>query len=196
MTAYTVTESLHTLLTIACQSIKGEFYNQYILVQNINHAEIGKIIWCLQAANKKYILHSGQLKLDMSTARRRLKSPRWLSGTSAHPTKVTLVNVMVMNGWLTSFSFHVNRPPPSCDKAISDYDLEISKVKVMSEVKGQGHISYPVSNRCTSVSFHSNRTNYFWDMAKIMFDFEKKTSEIKKNAKIKIFNRTSQNLIV
>ena len=29
-----------------------------------------------------------------------------------------------------------------------------------------------------------------------MFDFEKKTSEIKKNAKIKIFNRTSQNRIV
>ena len=145
MTAYTVTESLHTLLTIACQSIKGEFYSQYILVQNINHAEIGKIIWCLQATNKKYILHSGQLKLDMSIARWRLKSPRWLSGTSAHPTKVTLVNVMVMNGWLTSFSFHVNRPPPSCDKAISDYDLETPRSRswVRSKVKVTYHIQYP-----------------------------------------------------
>ena len=60
----------------------------------------------------------------MSTARRRLKSPRSLSGTSAHLTMVTQVNIMVMNGWLTSFSFIVNRPPYSWDKAISDSDLE------------------------------------------------------------------------
>ena len=39
---------------------------------------------------------------------------------------VTLVNIMVMNGWLTSFLFHVNRPSHSWDKAISDFDLEIS----------------------------------------------------------------------
>ena len=39
-----------------------------------------------------------QLKLDMSMARRRLKSPQSLCGTSAHPTIVTLVNIMVMNG--------------------------------------------------------------------------------------------------
>ena len=65
-------------------------------------------------------------KLDMSMARRCLKSPQSLSGTSAHPTMVTLVNIMVMNGWLTSFSFHVNRPYISWDKAISDFDLEIS----------------------------------------------------------------------
>ena len=41
-------------------------------------------------------------ELDMSTARRRLKSPQspWsLSGTSAHPTMVRLVNIMVMNGY-------------------------------------------------------------------------------------------------
>ena len=62
----------------------------------------------------------------MSTACRRLKSPQSLFGTSAHPTMVTLVNIMVMNGWLTSFSFHVNRPSHSWDKAISDSDLEIS----------------------------------------------------------------------
>ena len=135
-------------------------------------------------------------------ARRCLKSARSLSGTSAHPTMVTLVNIMVMNGWLGSFSFHVNRPPHSWDKAISDsdletsrsrswvwskgkviqpaqyhintlpfhftsirptnpdraiskFDLETSKDKVMSEVKGQGHILYPLSNQCTSFSFLS-----------------------------------------
>ena len=159
----------------------------------------------------------------MSTARRRLKSPQSLFGTSAHPTMVTLVNIMVMNRWLTSFSFHVNRLSHSWDKAISDsdlqiltprsrswvwskgkviqsaqyhinslpfsfqinqtnnswdraiskFDLETSKVKVMSEVKGQGHILYPVSNQCTSSSFQVNRTNQSWDMAKIVFDLVK-----------------------
>ena len=63
-------------------------------------------------------------KLDMSTARRRLKSPRSLSGTSAHPTMVKQVNIMVMNGWLTSLSFIVNRLPHFWDKAYSDSDLE------------------------------------------------------------------------
>ena len=162
-------------------------------------------------------------QLDMSTARRRLKSPQSLSGTSAHPTMVTLVNIMAMNGWLTCFSFHANRPSHSWDKAISDFDLEIStltpgsrswvwskgkviqsviqlahfilfhinhtnnswdraistfdletsKVKVMSEVKVQGHILYPASNRYTSFSFHINRTNHSWEVAKIVFDLEK-----------------------
>ena len=60
----------------------------------------------------------------MSTARRCLKSPRSLSGTSPHPTMVTQVNIMVMNRWLTSFSFIANRPPHSWDKVISDSDLE------------------------------------------------------------------------
>ena len=124
---------------------------------------------------------------------------------------------MVMNWWLTSFSFHVNRPPHSWDIAISNsdlgqghgcgqgamsysrpsiisttsfsfhinqtnnswdtpiskFDLETSKVKVMSEVKGQDHISFPIWNRCTSFLFHINWTNHSWDMAKIVFDLEK-----------------------
>ena len=37
---------------------------------------------------------------------------------------VTLVNIMVMNGWPISLSFHVNRPSHSWVKAISDSDLE------------------------------------------------------------------------
>ena len=80
----------------------------------------------------------------MSTARRCRKSPRSLSGTSAHPTMVTLVNIMVLNGWLTSFSFHVNQAPHSWDIAISDSDLETPKVKVMGVVKGQGHTVGPM----------------------------------------------------
>ena len=42
----------------------------------------------------------------------------------------------------------------------------------MGEVKSQGHIIHPVSNRCT-FSFHINRTNYSWDMSNRVFDLEK-----------------------
>ena len=151
-------------------------------------------------------------------ARRLLKPPQSLSGTSAQPTMVTIVNIMAMNRWLTSllsmsishpipeirlfqtltlklqgqyvvkgqvhtvdpvfyyiayFSFHINQTNNPWDTAILKFDLETSKVKVMSEVKGQGHISYPVSNWCSSFSFHINRTNHSWDMPKIVFDLEK-----------------------
>ena len=66
------------------------------------------------------------------------------------------------------------------------------KVKVMNEVNGQGHISYPVSNWCTSSSFHIYRTNHSWDMAKIVFDLEKTHQNfLRKFAKINVSYRTS-----
>ena len=111
---------------------------------------------------------------------RRLKSPQSLSGTSAHPTMVTLVNIMVMKGWLTSFSFHVNRPSHSRDKAISDTRV---KVKVMGVVKGQGHTIGPVSYKLTSFSFHINQTNNSWDRAISKFDLE--TSKVKVMSEVK-----------
>ena len=78
---------------------------------------------------------------------------------------------------INSLPFHLssNRPtiPEIYNRAISKFDLETSKVKVMSEVKSEGHILYPVSNQCTSYSFHINWTNHSWDMVKIVFDFEK-----------------------
>ena len=43
----------------------------------------------------------------------------------------------------------------------------------MGEVKSQGHIVHPLSNRCTSFSFNVNWTNHSWDMANIVFDHEK-----------------------
>ena len=112
----------------------------------------------------------------------------------------SLVNIMVMNGWLAyfrsmsigrpiseirlfqtltwyfkvkvmgqrqghavgpvsyyfaSFSFHINQTNTFSDAAISKFDLETSKVKVMSEVNGQGHILYPVSNRYFPFRFTS-----------------------------------------
>ena len=74
---------------------------------------------------------------------------------------------------LTFFSFHINQTNNSWEWAISKFGLETSKGKVMSEVKGQGHMVCPVSNRCTSFLFLINRTNHSWDMAKIVFDLEK-----------------------
>ena len=74
--------------------------------------------------------HTPHTKLDMSMARQRLKSLRSLSGTSAHLTMVTQVNIMVMNGWLTSFWFIINRPPHSEIKLFQTLTLTL---------QGQGH---------------------------------------------------------
>ena len=119
-----------------------------------------------------------QSELDVSTARRRLKSPRSLFGTPAQPAMVTQVNITVMNGWLASFSFIVNRLPHSWDKAISD-----SKVKVMGVVKGQGHTIGPVSYQLTSFSFNINQTNNSADRAISKFDLE--TSKVKVMREVK-----------
>ena len=94
------------------------------------------------------------IKLDMSTARRRLKSPQSISGTSAHPTMVTLVNIMVMNGWLRSFSFHVDRLSQSWDKAISDSDLEISTPGSRSWVWSKGKVIQSAQYHINSLRFH------------------------------------------
>ena len=69
------------------------------------------------------------MKLDMSMARRRLKSPRSLSGTSAQPTKFTQVNILVINGSLTSFRLSIGRLIP-----------EIKLFQTLSlKPQGQGH---------------------------------------------------------
>ena len=99
---------------------------------------------------------------------------------------------------IQSAQYHINSLPfnftpirPTIPK-IELFDLETSKVKVMSEVTGKGHILYPVSNQCTSFLFHINRTNHSWDMAKIVFDLEKTYPKfLKKFAKITVFNRIS-----
>ena len=95
----------------------------------------------------------------MSTARRRLKSPQSLSGTSAHPTMVTLVNIMVINGWLTSFSFYVNWPSHSWDKAISDSDLEISTPRSRSWVWSKGKVIQSAQNHINSFVFISHQSD-------------------------------------
>ena len=94
----------------------------------------------------------GYIQLDMSTARRRLKSPWSLSGTSAHATTVTQVNIMVMNGWLTSFSFIANRLPHSWDKAISNSDLETPRSR--SWVWSKGKVIQLAQYHINSLPFH------------------------------------------
>ena len=88
----------------------------------------------------------------MSTARRRLKSPQSLSSTSM----VRLVNtcIVVMNGRLTSFLFHVNRPSQSWDKAISDSDLEISTPRSRSWVWSKGKVIQSAQYHINSPCFH------------------------------------------
>ena len=76
----------------------------------------------------------------MSTACRRLKSPRSLSGTSAHLTMVTLVNIMV------------NRPPHFWDKAVSDTDLETPRSR--SSVWSRGNVIQLAQNHINSLPFH------------------------------------------
>ena len=62
-----------------------------------------------------------------------------------------------------------------------------SKVKVMNEVKVQGHIVYPVSNRCTSFLFHINRTNHSCDIPASVWSW-KNTSKffLKENSSKKV----------
>ena len=88
----------------------------------------------------------------MSTARWRLKSPRSLSGTSTHLTLVTQVNIMVMNGWLTSFSFIINWPPHSWGKAILDSDLETPRSR--SWVRSKGKVIQSAQYHINSLPFH------------------------------------------
>ena len=91
-------------------------------------------------------------KLDMLMARRRLKSPQSLSSTSARPAMVTLVNIMVINGWLTTFSIHVNQPSHWWDKAFSNPDLETPRSRswVWSRGKVIKLAQYPIN----SLPFH------------------------------------------
>ena len=69
------------------------------------------------------------------------------------PPMVTQVNIMVMNGWLTSFLFHViNQPPHSWDKAISNSDLETPRSR--SWVWAKGKVIQSAQYHIDSLPFH------------------------------------------
>ena len=94
----------------------------------------------------------GRDKLAMSTACRRLKSPRSLYGRSARPTMATWVNIMAMSGWLASFSFYVNRPSHYCDMIISDSDLITPRSR--SWVWWKGKVIQSAQYPLNSLPFH------------------------------------------
>ena len=75
-----------------------------------------------------------------------------LSGTSAHPTMVILVNIMVLNGWLISFSFHFNQPPHSWDKLFQTLTLKLPRSR--SWVWSKGKVTQSAQNHINSLPFH------------------------------------------
>ena len=147
----------------------------------------------------------------------------------------SLVNIMVMNGWLAyfrsmsigrpiseirlfqtftwyskvkvmgqrqghavgpvsyyfaSFSFHINQTNTFSDAAISKFDIETSKVKVMNEVKGQGHIPSIQPILFLFVSHQPDQP--FLRYHQKVFDLEKSHPKFSwKFPKITVFNRTS-----
>ena len=134
-----------------------------------------------------------QQKLDESTARRQLKSPRSLSGRSIHLTLVTK--------WSWSWMTYCH---PLCKMSIGPPILRYSyfkiwprrsMVKVMCVVKRQGHV-WPTKfkvkvmvkvrpighiwglefNRYVCFSFRGNRTIFGWDIANSIFDLENSRS--------------------
>ena len=117
----------------------------------------------------------------MLMAHRCLKSLQSLFRTSTHPTMFTQVNIMVMNGWHTSFLFHVNWPSHSWDKAISDSDLETSRSRSWVWSKAR---SYSLPNiLLIPFLFISHHTNKSWDTAVSKFDLE--TSKVKVMSEVK-----------
>ena len=64
----------------------------------------------------------------------------------------TKVNIMVMNRWLTSLSFHVNQPSHSWDKAISKFDLETSRSR--SWVWSKGKVIQSAQYLINLIPFH------------------------------------------
>ena len=123
------------------------------------------------------------IKLDMLTARRRLKSPWLLSGKSTQSTMVTQKSIPW--SWMvdSTLSFHVNWPPYSSDKACSISDLETSRSK--SWVWPNGYIIGPVSYSFASFSFHNNQTNNPWDtVISIIWHWKRTRSWVGSNVKV------------
>ena len=84
----------------------------------------------------------------------------------------TKVIVMAMKGQLTSLLYHASRPSHSWDKVVSNFELWNFKAKVMSVIKGQGHVVSPVFNWLASILFHIIQTNNSWVTAISKFDLE------------------------
>ena len=130
-------------------------------------------------------------KLDESTARRQLKSPRSLPGRSIHLTLVTkwswswmtychpLCKMSIGPPILRYSYFKIwPRRSRSCvwSKVKVMFDLQNSKDKVMVKVRPIGQIWGLEFNRYVCFSFRGNRTTFGWDIANSIFDLQNSRS--------------------
>ena len=130
-------------------------------------------------------------KLDESTARRQLKSPRPLPGRSIHLTLVTkwswswswmtychCLCTMSIGPPILRYSYFQIWPWKSMAKVMCvvkvkvTFDLQNSKVKVMVNVKPIGHIWSLEFNRHVYFSFRGNLTTFVRDIGNSIFDIE------------------------
>ena len=85
-----------------------------------------------------------------------LTRSRYVDGTPT--SEVTAVTIRYIrpshHGHTSSFSFHVNRPSRSWDKAISDSDLEISTLRSRSWVWSKGKVIQSAQYHINSPRFH------------------------------------------
>ena len=140
-----------------------------------------------------------QIKLDESTARRHLKSPRSLSGRSLHLTLVIKWSrshiswkIQISRSWpMPKHIGHISglEFKSKCLIFVSgqsdNFWLRYSqfhiwpwkfKVKVMAKVEPNGHTWSLEFSRCVCFSFLGNRTTFGWNIANYIFDLEKSRS--------------------
>ena len=119
-------------------------------------------------------------KLDISTARRRLK----FTIQYIRPPHHGHTSQYHGHEWMTHILFV---PCQSAAPFLRYSNFRFwpwnSKVKVMGVVKGQCRTVGPVSYQLTSFSFHINQTNNSWDTAISKFDLE--TSKVKVMSEVK-----------
>ena len=125
-----------------------------------------------------------QHQLCMSTARRRLKSPRSLPPQYICPPHHGHTSQHYHHEMMTHIIFI---PCQSTAPFLRYSNFRCwpwnSKVKVMGVVKGQRHTVSPTSYQLTSFSFHINHTINSWDRAISKFDLE--TSKVKVKSVVK-----------
>ena len=108
--------------------VSAPFNDSEVSIQWVHLSMIEKYQWgeCKHLMIEKYQLGECIIQLDMSTARRHLKSPQSRYGTSAHPIMVT--HWSRPWSWMIDLqpflSVSISAPHPhSSNKAISNVDL-------------------------------------------------------------------------
>ena len=105
-----------------------------------------------------------------------------LQNTPTSEVNLVTMQYIVMNGWFTSFSFHVNRPPHSWDKAISDFELETPRSR--SWMWSKGKVIQSAQYHINSLPFHfTSIIPSIPDTAISKFDLE--TSKFKVTCEVK-----------